>query len=64
MLYSSDAFGLPELFWLGAFQFRRSISRVLDRWIADDVCDAADADEIVALIADGNARRIYPLPSA
>ena len=64
MLYSSDAFGLPELFWLGAYQFRRSISRVLDRWIADDFCDAADADEIVSLIADGNARRIYPLPAA
>ena len=62
MLYSSDAFGLPELFWLGAFQFRRSMARVLDRWIADDFCDAADADEIVSLIADGNARRIYPLP--
>ena len=64
MLYSSDAFGLPELFYLGAFQFRRSISRVLDRWIADDFCDLNDAEDIVALIARGNARRIYPLPAA
>jgi hypothetical protein len=61
MLYSSDAFALPELFYLGAVQFRRAISGVLERWIADDYCDARDADEIVALIAGGNARRIYPL---
>ncbi|MGQ0567062.1 MAG: amidohydrolase family protein [Gemmobacter sp.] len=63
MLYSSDAFGLSELFYLGAVQFRRAIAGVLDRWIADDYCDAADADEIIGLIADGNARRIYPLPA-
>lgn len=61
MLYSSDAFGLPELYYLGAFLFRRAISRVLDRWIAEDFCSTEDADEIVSLIASGNARRIYPL---
>ncbi|MGL4294090.1 MAG: amidohydrolase family protein [Aestuariivirga sp.] len=61
MLYSSDAFGLPELYYLGAFLFRRSISRVLDRWIAEDFCSPQDADEIVSLIASDNARRIYPI---
>ena len=61
MLYSSDAFGLPELYYLGAFLFRRAISRVLDRWIAEDFCSATDADEIVTLIAHGNSRRIYPM---
>lgn len=61
MLYSSDAFALPELYYLGAFLFRRGLQRVLDRWIADDFCSAADAEEIITLIASGNTRRIYPV---
>ena len=61
MLYSSDAFGLPELFYLGSFLFRRALARVLDRWITDDFCSSKDAEEIVSLVASGNARRIYPL---
>lgn len=61
MLYSSDAFGLPELYYLGTFLFRRAIARVLDHWIADDFCSAEDAEEIVSLIASGNTRRIYPV---
>ena len=50
-----------EPYYLGAFLFRRAISRVLDRWIAEDFCSATDADEIVTLIAHGNSRRIYPM---
>ena len=61
MLYSSDAFGLSELYYLGAFLFRRAISRVLDRWIAEDFCSAKDAEEIVSMIASGNTGRIYPI---
>jgi predicted TIM-barrel fold metal-dependent hydrolase len=61
MLYSSDAFALPELYYLGSFLFRRALRRVLDRWMADDFCSSADADEIIGLIASGNTRRIYPI---
>lgn len=60
-LYSSDAFGLPELYYLGAVLFRRALARTLDRWIADDLCGTADAEEIVRLIARENALRIYSL---
>ncbi|HXL17504.1 MAG TPA: amidohydrolase family protein, partial [Streptosporangiaceae bacterium] len=35
MLYSSDAFGLPELHYLGAIGFRRDISRVTGQFVAD-----------------------------
>ncbi|MFO1088057.1 MAG: amidohydrolase family protein [Hyphomicrobiales bacterium] len=61
LLYSSDAFALPELFYLGAFLFRRALTRVLERWMADDFCSAEDAVEIARLIAAGNTRRIYSL---
>jgi len=58
-LFSTDAFGLSELYYLGAFLFRRAFGRILDSWIADGFCSAKDADEIVALVAQQNARRIY-----
>lgn len=60
-LYSSDAFGLAELYYLGQLQFRRVLKQHLDRWIADDMCTLAEADRICAMIASGNSRRIYGL---
>ncbi|HVZ02374.1 MAG TPA: amidohydrolase family protein [Dongiaceae bacterium] len=61
LLYSSDAFGLSELYYLGALLFRRGLKKVLDRWLAEDFCSLADAEELVRLVATENARRIYPL---
>jgi uncharacterized protein len=60
-LYSSDAFGLSELYYLGQLLFRRGVKQRLDRWIADDFCTVKEGDEIVRLIAAENARRIYPV---
>jgi predicted TIM-barrel fold metal-dependent hydrolase len=60
-LYSSDAFGLPELHYLGAASFRRSLSQVLDSWLAAGDCTVQDAEEIFHAVAYGNAARIYPL---
>ena len=58
-LYGSDAFGLAELHYLGQLQFRRTLSRHLDRWVGEQMCTLAEADRIVAMIASGNASRIY-----
>jgi hypothetical protein len=60
-LYSSDAFGLPELYYLGAVLFRRTLEAVLARWIADRECSAEDAGRIARQIGRDNAVRIYPL---
>ncbi len=60
-LYSSDAFGLSELYYLGAMRFRTSVARALGRWIDDDELPAAEAKRIIDLIGRTNARRIYPL---
>lgn len=60
-LYSSDAFGLAELYYLGQLLFRRALKQHLDRWIADDMCNVAEADRIIAMIATQNSRRIYSL---
>lgn len=61
LLYSSDAFGLSELYYLGALLFRRALKKCLDRWRSEDFCSLADAEELVRLVAAENARRIYPL---
>lgn len=60
-LYSSDAFGLAELYYLGALRFRTSLRRTLERWVADDEIPSAEAERILRLVASENARRIYPL---
>ena len=46
MLYSSDAFGLPELHYLGAAGFRRDLARVTGAFVADGAWSVADADRV------------------
>jgi predicted TIM-barrel fold metal-dependent hydrolase len=55
VLYSSDAFGLPELYYLGAVLFRRALSRVLEEL----ELPPGEAERIAHLIAQGNAERAY-----
>lgn len=59
-LYSSDAYGLPELHYLGAVLFRREMAAILDQWIAEGWCTARDAEAIAADVGWRNAARIYP----
>jgi predicted TIM-barrel fold metal-dependent hydrolase len=61
MLYSSDAFGLPELHYLGAVGFRRDIAKVTREFVDDGAWSAADAARVCELIGSGNARRAYRL---
>lgn len=61
LLYSSDAFGLPELYCSGAAQFRWALGTVLDGWVAAGSCPRGDAEGIAAAISAGNARRLYRL---
>jgi predicted TIM-barrel fold metal-dependent hydrolase len=60
-LYSSDAFGLAELHYLGAVGFRRALARVTGEWRTDGMLTAADAGRLASLIGSGNARRVYQL---
>jgi len=46
LLHSSDAFGLPELYYLGALRFRRALSGVLDSWLDRDEVSIDDARRI------------------
>jgi len=61
VLFSTDAYGLPELYVVGAALFREHLQRVLAGWVADDACTAADAERIAHRLAAGNARQVYRL---
>lgn len=61
MLYSSDAFGLPELHFLAALGFRRDLARVTGEFVADGAWSAADVGRVAALIGSANAIRVYRL---
>jgi len=59
ILFSSDAWGLPELHPLGSWLFRRGLSRVLGRWVATDDWSVDDARLAIELIGSQNARLVY-----
>ena len=60
-LFSSDAFGPPELHVLGAVLWRRAMGLVLGEWITAGDCGVADAIHLVDLIGVRNAERVYGL---
>ncbi len=61
-LYSSDAFGLPELHYVGAVLFRRALADVLAGWVDRDDMTLDDARRFATMIGAGNARTLYGLP--
>jgi hypothetical protein len=62
-LFSTDAYGLAELYLLGAVLFRRGLARVLDGLVSDGEMAQADADRVAGMIGHENARRVYRLGS-
>ncbi|SDP16822.1 hypothetical protein SAMN05660199_03338 [Klenkia soli] len=61
VLFSSDAFGLAELYLLGTLLFRRGLGSYLGSGLDDGAWTAADAQRVAELIGSGNARRAYRL---
>jgi hypothetical protein len=61
VLYSSDAYGLPELVYLGARLWREAITEVLGGWVAAGHWTESDAIRVATLIGAGNAARLYGL---
>jgi predicted TIM-barrel fold metal-dependent hydrolase len=58
-LYSSDAFGPPELHLLGSVLWRRGMARVLGRWAREGDWSVDDAIRVLRLIGSENAERVY-----
>ena len=62
-LYSSDAFALPELYYLGATLFRDALSRFLSARLDSGDMTLDDAERVTRLICTENAARVYCLPA-
>jgi predicted TIM-barrel fold metal-dependent hydrolase len=60
-LFSSDAFGPPELHLLGSVLWRRAMGLILGQWIRSGDCAEADAIRIVDMIGVHNATRVHSL---
>jgi uncharacterized protein len=63
LLFSTDAYQLPELYLVGAAQFRLALGALLDGWLADSAMSVTDAYRTARMIAGDNARRLYQLDS-
>ena len=60
-LYSSDAFGLPELYYLGAALFRRALSDFLAAGVAEDLYPERTVVRLTRMLCADNAKRAYGL---
>ncbi|MGO8960106.1 MAG: amidohydrolase family protein [Streptosporangiaceae bacterium] len=61
VLFSSDAYGLPELVYLGARLWRQAVSEIFGGWVAAGHWGEPDAIRVASLIGAGNAARLYGL---
>jgi predicted TIM-barrel fold metal-dependent hydrolase len=61
LLFSTDAYGLAELYLLGALLFRHGFGIVLDDLLADGDLSEDDAAHLARLVARDNAVRVYGL---
>jgi hypothetical protein len=59
VLYSSDAFHIPELYLLGAKLGRQALGAVLEEYIADGMIDDTTARSMAELILWRNADQVY-----
>lgn len=61
VLYSSDAYGLPEHYLVSGLSWRASLGVVLDEWIGTGWVGTAEAERLATLMIRGNALRAYGL---
>jgi predicted TIM-barrel fold metal-dependent hydrolase len=62
-LYSSDAFGLPELHYLGAALFRSALSSFLRTGLNEDLYSERTMVRLTRMLCADNAKRAYQLGS-
>lgn len=59
VLYSSDAWGPPELHYLGATLWRRGMARAMTGFVSDGLWSIDDAVRVATMTGRTNALRVY-----
>ena len=62
LLFSTDGCRLPELFHVGAAQFRHSLGRLLAGWADEGALPSTEAERVARMVGRENAARVYALP--
>jgi predicted TIM-barrel fold metal-dependent hydrolase len=61
VLFSTDAYSIPEIYWLAARWGRWGIGTVLEEWTRQGIISSGEADEIAHQMLHRNAESIYGL---
>ena len=61
VLFATDAFTMPEIFWLAARWGRWGLGRVLSEFVTEGFLTPTEAWEAAEAILGGNARAVYGL---
>jgi len=61
LMYASDGFSVPELFWLGARIGRTGLVHALEEQVTAGALSADEAEAAAVQILAGNARQVYRL---
>jgi hypothetical protein len=61
VMFATDAFTMPEIYWLAAKWGRWGLGKVLDEFVMDGFLDAAGAWAVGEMVLNGNARGLYSL---
>lgn len=59
VLFATDAFTMPEIYWVAARWGRWGLTRALEEFVADDLFTEAEAHEAARAILWDNAGRLY-----
>lgn len=63
ILFGSDAYHVPELYWLAARWGKRYLAQALSVYVRGGVLDEAEALEAAQMILHRNNRQVYRLPA-
>ena len=61
VMFSSDAFGLPELYYNGCLLWRRGLATIFTEWVDNDYVSQDDAARYLDMMGRTNALRAYRL---
>lgn len=64
VLYATDAFTMPEIYWVAARWGRRGLGQVLDEFVREGFLSRQQALNAAEAILAGNARALYNLPQS
>jgi len=61
IMYASDGYYIPEIHWISAIAFRRSLIRNLEILVKNEIIDINEAIKIAEMILYLNAEKVYNL---